>query len=115
LPVDRRNSGIVCGDVPTKVKLTLSLIKHVAMKVSSGLEVKCHTFLTSALCGNEWAASCFGQFMCGKSPQHLLVRRLDEHCREFRTDCHPTHKQLTVLTELAKLQCKIVILHLQKK
>jgi hypothetical protein len=65
-----------------KVKLTLFLIKNLAIMVSRGLEAKYHTFLTSALGGTEWSASCIGHFMPWERPEHLLVRGLGGHCRE---------------------------------
>jgi hypothetical protein len=40
-----------------KVKLSLRLTKHHAMKAYWGAEVWLHAFLTSALDGGEWSAS----------------------------------------------------------
>jgi hypothetical protein len=40
-----------------KVKLSLCLTKHHAMKTYWGMEVQLHAFLTSALDGSEWSAS----------------------------------------------------------
>jgi hypothetical protein len=42
--------------VKIKVKLSLCLTKHYAMKTSGGVDVKIHAFLTTALVG-EWSAS----------------------------------------------------------
>jgi hypothetical protein len=40
-----------------KVKLSLYLTKHYAMKTYGGVDVQIHVFLTSALVGGEWSAS----------------------------------------------------------
>jgi hypothetical protein len=45
-----------------KVKLSLCLTKHHAMKTHWGVEVQLHAFLTSALDGGEWSASRPGCF-----------------------------------------------------
>jgi hypothetical protein len=45
-----------------KVKLSLCLTKHHAMKTYWGVEVQLHAFLTSALDGGEWSASRPGRF-----------------------------------------------------
>jgi len=48
---------------------TLCLIKHYAMKMYLGVEVKCHGFLTSALDGSKWSASHSRHIKSmGKSP-----------------------------------------------
>jgi hypothetical protein len=38
------------------------LTKHHAMKMYWGVEIQHHTFLTIALEGGEWSASCPGHF-----------------------------------------------------
>jgi hypothetical protein len=63
-------------DVPTfllpsqlkvkKVKLSLCLIKHYAMKAYGGVDVWIHIFLTSALAGGEWSASFPCRFTLGE-------------------------------------------------
>ena len=41
-----------------------------AIKVYGGVEIQLHSFLTSALEGDEWSASCPESFLSGKdSPQ----------------------------------------------
>jgi len=45
------------GVTGIKVKLSLSLNKHHAMKTYWGVEVQIHAFLTSALSGNGWSPS----------------------------------------------------------
>jgi hypothetical protein len=47
-----KNKVKVKGKV--KVKLSLCLTKHYTMETYWGLEVKLHTFLSSALDGGEW-------------------------------------------------------------
>jgi hypothetical protein len=51
-----------------KVNLLLHLIKHYAMKVYGGLDVKIHIFLTLALIGCEWSASRLSHFIRGERP-----------------------------------------------
>jgi hypothetical protein len=41
--------------IEVKVKLSLCLTKHHAMKMYWGVEVQLHPFLTSALAGDEWS------------------------------------------------------------
>jgi hypothetical protein len=45
-----------------KVKLSLSLTKHYAMKTYGGVCVKIHGLLTSALVAGEWSVSRPGSF-----------------------------------------------------
>jgi hypothetical protein len=52
--------------VKKKVKLSLCLTKHHAMKTYWGVEVQLHTFFTSALGGGERSASRPGHFTAGK-------------------------------------------------
>jgi hypothetical protein len=40
-----------------KIKLSLLLTKHHAMKTHGGVKVQLHAFLTSVLNGGEWSAS----------------------------------------------------------
>jgi hypothetical protein len=42
------------------------VLKDHAMKMYIGMEVKLHIFLTLALDGNEWPASCSGHFILGR-------------------------------------------------
>jgi hypothetical protein len=48
--------------VKVKVKLSLCLTKHHAMKMYWGVEVQLHGFLTLVLDGGEWSASHPGRF-----------------------------------------------------
>jgi hypothetical protein len=61
-----------------KVKVSLCLTKHHAMKTYWGVEVYSSTaFLTSTLDGGEWSASRSGRFTPqGKSPYYPSGRRL---------------------------------------
>jgi hypothetical protein len=63
-----------------KLKLSVCLIKHHAMKTYWGVEIKAHKILTSALDEAEWSASRSGRFTSGgksfQPPQFTLVRRL---------------------------------------
>jgi hypothetical protein len=47
------------------VAVVLVLKDHV-MKMYMGVEVKLHVFLTSALDGSKWSASCLGHFTLGR-------------------------------------------------
>jgi hypothetical protein len=40
---------------------------HYAMKTYGGLDVQIHVFLTSALAGDEWSASCTSRFNPGET------------------------------------------------
>jgi len=42
--------------------LSLGLTKHHTVKMYRGAEVELHSFLTSAMDGGEWSASCPSQF-----------------------------------------------------
>jgi hypothetical protein len=42
------------------------------LKHTGGVEVKLHSFLTSALDGGEWKASRAGRFTYGKEPRYSL-------------------------------------------
>jgi hypothetical protein len=58
--------------VKLKVKLSLCLTKHHAMKTSWGVKVWLHAFLTSTVGGSEWSASRPGCFTPGKrAPERL--------------------------------------------
>jgi hypothetical protein len=59
-----------------KVKLSLGLTMYHAMKTNGEVKVQFHTFLTSALDGGEWSATCPVLFTPGDSPQYPLDRRL---------------------------------------
>jgi hypothetical protein len=60
-----------------KVKLSLCLTKHHAMKTYWGVEVDLHVFLTLALGGGEWSALLPGRFtLREKSPWYPLDKRL---------------------------------------
>jgi hypothetical protein len=48
-----------------KVKLSLCLTKHYAMKAYGRMDVQIHYFLTSALVGGEFLASSSGRFTSG--------------------------------------------------
>jgi hypothetical protein len=59
--------------------LFLCLTKHHTIKKYWGVEVQIHTFLTSALDGGEWPASCPGYFIAGaRATQYSLEGRLGE-------------------------------------
>jgi hypothetical protein len=52
-------------------------MKHYTMKVYGGVDVYIHTFLTLALAGGEWSASCPGRFTpWERAPHYPLDRRL---------------------------------------
>jgi hypothetical protein len=51
-----------------KVKLTLCLAKHHAIKTYWGVEVYLHAFLTLALDGGEWSAHAPAALPRGKEP-----------------------------------------------
>jgi hypothetical protein len=55
-----RRCDHIMGDL--KVKLSLCLTKHHAMKTYWGVEAYLHAFLTQALDGSEWSASSPGSF-----------------------------------------------------
>jgi len=42
--------------------LPLSFVKHHSTKTYWGVEAYLHAFLTSALVGGKWLASCLGRF-----------------------------------------------------
>jgi hypothetical protein len=46
-----------------KAKLFLFFIKQNVIKTYGGVDEYLHTFLTSALDGSEWSASCPGRFI----------------------------------------------------
>jgi hypothetical protein len=48
------------------------------MKVYVGMDSQIHIFLTSALAGGEWSASCPYRFTPRESPQYPLDWRLGE-------------------------------------
>jgi hypothetical protein len=48
------------------VRLSLCLTKQYAMKTDGGADVQIHIFLTSALAGGEWSASCHCRFTSGE-------------------------------------------------
>jgi hypothetical protein len=51
------------------------LIKYYAMKAYGGVDVYIHIFLTSALAGGEWLASCADRFTPGeRAPGTLWIR-----------------------------------------
>jgi hypothetical protein len=52
--------------VKKKVKLSLCLIKHYAMKVHGGVDAEIHISLTSVLVGGEWSVSRHGCFTPGE-------------------------------------------------
>jgi hypothetical protein len=50
-------------------------IKYYAMKAYWGVDVYIHVFLTSALVGNKWSASCPGNFIPGeRAPETHWIR-----------------------------------------
>jgi hypothetical protein len=53
---------VVTQALKVKVKLSLRLTKHHAMKTYWGVEVYLHAFLTLELNGGEWSASLPGRF-----------------------------------------------------
>jgi hypothetical protein len=42
-------------------KMSLSLLKHHAMKTDCGMQIQLHVFLTLAINGDEWSASTPGK------------------------------------------------------
>jgi hypothetical protein len=50
-----------------KVKVKLSLCSNYVMKAYGELDIQIHIFLTSALVGGEWSASC----LCGFTPREM--------------------------------------------
>jgi hypothetical protein len=48
-----------------KVKLSLHVTKHHAIKTYGGVEVQLHAFLISALDGDDWSAPRSGRFTPG--------------------------------------------------
>jgi hypothetical protein len=51
-----------------KIKLSLCLIKHHAMKMYGRVKIKLHALLTTALDGREWSASRLVPLPPGKGP-----------------------------------------------
>jgi hypothetical protein len=54
------------GEYKVKVKLSLCLTKHHAMKTYWGSGGVVHAFLTSVLVGGEWSNSRTGRFTLGE-------------------------------------------------
>jgi hypothetical protein len=46
------------------------------MKVYGVVDVQIHVFLTSALTGGEWSASCTSRITSGKEPQYPLDKSM---------------------------------------
>ena len=59
------------------VKLSLGLMNNLAMKMYEGLKVLLHAFLTLALAGGEWSASCPGHFTPREGAQCPFCKGLD--------------------------------------
>jgi hypothetical protein len=54
----------------------------------AGVEVQLYAFLTSALDGGEWSASCPGRFTPReRAPSTHLIRGWEEPVIPFRTPC----------------------------
>jgi hypothetical protein len=73
-----------------KIKLSLCIIKHHAMKMREGMKVKTQTFLTSALDGGRWSVSRPQLHSRAKRTRYPLRKGLDgpqglsERCEEKR-------------------------------
>jgi hypothetical protein len=59
-----------------KIKLSLRIIKHHAMKMRAEVKVKTHTFLTSALGGGRWSSSRPPLYSRAQRPWYPLDRGL---------------------------------------
>jgi len=59
------------------VKLFLGLMNNLAMKMDKEMKVLLHAFLTLAVVGGEWLASCPGHFNPKEGPQSPFCRGLD--------------------------------------
>jgi len=59
-----------------QVKLSLCLTKYHAMKKFGKVEIQLYTFLTMALEGDEWSASCPSHFTPGKKNYKLTLNKI---------------------------------------
>jgi hypothetical protein len=92
--------------------------KYDVIKVYGGVEVLLHAFLTSALDGSEWSASCLGHFIpSGKglgthwiedwvglrAGTDAVEKRKDPCTCQESNPSHLAHSLITILMELSWL------------
>jgi hypothetical protein len=84
------------------------LIKYHTMKTYGGVEVQLHAFLTLALDGGEWLASCPSSSILGKSPGIHLTEswvgprnRMDTMAKRKKLFIAPARNQTPVVQPVA--------------
>jgi hypothetical protein len=65
-----------------RVMLSLSLIKHNAVKTYGGVEVYLHAYLTSVLHCREWPTSRLFAPVGNRTPIPPLTKPYSSHCTE---------------------------------